>query len=95
MIHAVAKADKRFVLHFMLTGGPDYLEDLKKIAAATCPDRVVFEDAVKPGEIVATISGYDMGVYILPPISFNDLHAMPTTSSTSSAPDCPSPSRRR
>ncbi len=77
MIHAVAKADKRFVLHFMLTGGPDYLEDLKKIAAAACPDRVKFENPVKPAEIVAAISGYDMGVYILPPVTFNDLHAMP------------------
>lgn len=77
MIHAVAKADKKFVLHFMLAGGPDYVEDLKKIAAAACPDRVVFEQPVKPGEIVAAIAGYDMGVYILPPITFNDLHAMP------------------
>ncbi len=77
MIQAVALADSRFVLHFMLTGGPDYIEDLKKIAAGICPDRVVFEPAVKPDEIVATISGYDMGVYILPPHSFNDLHAMP------------------
>lgn len=77
MIHAVARAEKRFVLHFMLTGGPDYLADLKKIAAETCPDRVVFHEAVKPGEIVAAISGFDMGVYILPPHSFNDLHAMP------------------
>ena len=77
MIHAVAKADKRFVLHLMLTGGPDYIADLKKIAADVCADRVVFEPAVKPGEIVNAISGYDMGVYILPPHSFNDLHAMP------------------
>lgn len=77
MIHAVAKADKRFVLHFMLTGGPDYIDDLKKVAADVCPDRVVFEPSVKPDEIVAAISGYDMGVYILPPNSFNDLHAMP------------------
>ena len=77
MIHAVAKADRRFVLHFMLTGGPDYITDLKKIAAEVCPDRVVFETAVKPGEIVSAISGYDMGIYILPPLSFNDLHAMP------------------
>ncbi|MBX7207484.1 MAG: hypothetical protein K1X78_04160 [Verrucomicrobiaceae bacterium] len=77
MIHAVAKADKRFVLHFMLTGGPDYIEDLKKIASAACPDRVTFEQPVKPGEIVAAISGFDLGIYILPPLSFNDLHAMP------------------
>lgn len=77
MIYAVAKADRRFVLHFMLTGGPEYIADLKKIAAEVSPDRVVFESAVKPGEIVSAISGYDLGVYVLPPLSFNDLHAMP------------------
>lgn len=77
MIHAVARADQRFVLHFMLTGAPDYIDDLKKIAEQICPDRVLFEPAVKPDEIAAAISRFDMGVYILPPNSFNDLHAMP------------------
>ena len=77
LIQAVAAADQRFVLHFMLTGAPEYIAELKQLAATTCADRVVFEETVKPAEIVAAISRYDMGVYILPPHSFNDLHAMP------------------
>lgn len=77
MIEAVRLADKRFVLHFMLTGDGEYIADLKRIAAEKCPDRVIFEQAVRPHEIVGAISRYDVGVYILPPRTFNDLHAMP------------------
>ncbi len=77
MIEMMKSLDARFVLHFMLTGDADYITELRRIAESEAPGRVVFENAVKPGEIAAAISRFDIGVYILPPITFNDLHAMP------------------
>lgn len=77
LIKACRQLDERYVLHLMLTGSNEYIAELKQFAEQTCPGRVHFEDPVKPNEIVSAISRFDMGLYILPPVSFNDLHAMP------------------
>ena len=78
MILAVAMADKKFVLHFMLTGNDEaYKEFLRAEAARLAPGRIFFETPVKPAEIVARISQYDAGIFLLPPVVFNYKHAMP------------------
>ncbi|MFK5920714.1 MAG: hypothetical protein QM496_00935 [Verrucomicrobiota bacterium] len=77
LIEVVQLLDDRFILHFMLTGNPDYISELKQKADQICPGRIHFEAPVKPNEIVSAIAHYDMGFYILPPSSFNNLHAMP------------------
>jgi len=78
MILALAMADKRFVLHFMLTGEDEpYKKFLHEEAARLAPDRIFFEKPVKPTEIVARISQYDAGIFLLPPVVYNYKHAMP------------------
>lgn len=78
MIEALALADKKFVLHFMLTGDDEeYQGFLRREAARLAPGRVFFEPTVPPAEIVPHIARYDIGVFLLPPVVFNYEHAMP------------------
>lgn len=78
MIYLTGMLDERFVLHMMLTlGPPDYLEFLKREAAKLRPGRVVFEPPVAPEDIAATISRYDIGIFLLQPDVFNYEHALP------------------
>lgn len=78
MIDAVAAADARYHLHFMLTW-PDsrYLGELKARAAQLCPDRVTFHNAVPSEQVVPTIAQYDMGFYLLNPSKYNNVIALP------------------
>lgn len=39
--------------------------------------RVTVHDGVPTDQLVATLNGYDVGIHILPPISFNHQYAMP------------------
>ncbi len=78
MIKAMAFTDDRFILHFMLSGGDDeYYKKLESEAAKLPQGKVIFEPAVMPNEIVAKIAQYDIGIYILPPVNFNCIQAMP------------------
>ncbi len=78
MIRAMAYTDDRFVLHFMLSGGDEAYNKLLQSEAAKLPKgRIIFEPAVMPNEIVARVSQFDIGIYILPPVNFNCIQAMP------------------
>ena len=78
MIHMMAHAGDRYVLHMMLTRSePAYLDFLKQEAAKLPAGTVVFEDPVLPHQIVPEISRYDIGVFLLPPVTFNYEHALP------------------
>ncbi|MGM7697402.1 glycosyltransferase [Microbacterium sp. A84] len=76
MAEAVATADADVTLDFYLTANhPAYLEELKDYAATT--DRVRVLDPVPYSELVETLNAYDVGVFLLPPITFNYRHALP------------------
>lgn len=76
MAEAVATADADVTLDFYLTANhPAYLEELKEYAATT--DRVRVLDPVPYADLVATLNAYDVGVFLLPPLTFNYRHALP------------------
>lgn len=76
MAEAVATADADVTLDFYLTANhPAYMEELKSLAATT--DRVRVLDPVPYSELVRTLNQYDVGVFLLPPLTFNYRHALP------------------
>ncbi|MBX7207105.1 MAG: asparagine synthase (glutamine-hydrolyzing) [Verrucomicrobiaceae bacterium] len=78
MIQAMAWLDDRFTLDFMLVGTErDYDAFLRREAAKLRPGRVNFLRPVPPDRIAATISHYDIGVFLLRPDLFNYEHALP------------------
>lgn len=54
---------------------PDYYEKLRRLAGSACNIR--FLDPVPMNEIVARISGHDVGVFLLPDNTFNHRHCLP------------------
>ena len=76
MIDAMAKLDSRFRLDFMLIrNSPRYLKSLQKRASSD--SRIRFIPPVEPEKIVQVLSDYDVGLYSLPPYSFNARYALP------------------
>ena len=76
MIDAMAELEDHFRLDFMLIeNNPRYLKLLKKRASSD--SRVRFIPPVEPDRIVELLSDYDVGLYSLPPYSFNAHHALP------------------
>jgi hypothetical protein len=53
----------------------DYLKRLKALAEASSNVRVL--DPVPMSQLPATLDAYDAGLYVLPPLSVNSLHALP------------------
>lgn len=60
---------------YLVPNDPAYLEELTTRYAAS--DRVHIHPPVAPHELPATLNGHDVGVYVLPPVSFNHLWALP------------------
>lgn len=78
MIETLALCDNRFTLHFMLLNNDlEYLHELKMLALKRAPNRILFHAPVPAHEIVQRISEYDMGFYLLPANSYNNLAALP------------------
>jgi hypothetical protein len=78
LIDVVARCDHRFQLHFMLLeNDSQYLRFLKNMADRQAPGRVIFHPPVRPSDVVRFISRFDIGVYLLPPDSFNNRAALP------------------
>jgi glycosyltransferase involved in cell wall biosynthesis len=78
MIEAIALCDERYSLDMMLVDhDPGYLNELNKLASRLAYGRVNFRDPVPTEEIVAFISNYDVGIYILQPTSDNQRWALP------------------
>ncbi|MBG6179964.1 glycosyltransferase [Arthrobacter sp. CAN_A1] len=78
MIEAVKMLDERFSLDLYLVKARDggkYWESLR--AAAGTLDRITFHDAVAPDELPATLNGYDVGVFSLPPRTTNHALMLP------------------
>lgn len=76
MIDVMKYLNERFTLDFMLVESDHaYMSDLRRKAAAD--ERIRFIPAVPMSEICAKLNGYDMGIYLLPPVNFNHEHALP------------------
>ena len=76
MIEMMRYLDQRHTLDLMLVDtDPRYLSRLRDLAAAD--SRIRFRPPVPMEDITATINEYDIGVYLLPPVSFNSQAALP------------------
>ena len=76
MAAAMALLGDQYSLDFMLVeNDPGYCKSLKKQTADI--DNVRFLDPVPMEEIVNTTSSYDVGLFLLPPNTFNHRHALP------------------
>jgi hypothetical protein len=83
MIRMMAHLDERFTLDLYLITPPHankktraYL-DLLKTEASQFPSRVHIHPPIPTDQIVETLSQYDMGVFLLPPVNFNYANTMP------------------
>lgn len=61
---------------FVTPNEPDYVAELRELAAAT-PDRVRVNDPVPYAELAATLRRFDVGIFILAPTNFNYRWALP------------------
>ncbi|WP_194092441.1 glycosyltransferase [Ornithinimicrobium flavum] len=60
---------------YLMPNDPAYLAELQARYAAS--DRVRLHPPVAPADLPATLNAHDVGVYVLPPVSFNHLWALP------------------
>ena len=76
MIAAMRHLDERFELDFLLVpGSKDYISHLEETAR---PDpRIRFLPPVPMRELVRFSSAYDIGVFLVPPTTFNLRHTLP------------------
>jgi hypothetical protein len=76
MIYLMDHLDKRFQLDFMLVPGDlSYIKKMEKLASHH--PRIKFLPPVPMQELPHLTNNYDIGLYYLPPVSFNSLHALP------------------
>jgi hypothetical protein len=76
MIQMMGHLDERYTLDLMLVSvGGGYINSLKESVATN--DRVKIIDPVPMMDICRKINSYDVGVFLLPPVNFNYLHALP------------------
>lgn len=76
MIDVMRGLDDRFELDLMLVPTfPRYLEKLK--TKSGIDRRIRFLPPVSMEQLVPFSHGYDIGLYLLPPSSFNNFHALP------------------
>jgi hypothetical protein len=76
MLEVMRSLDERFTLDLMLIpADPGYYGSLKRAAAGD--KRICFLDPVPMRELVGFANAYDVGLYLLEPSSFNNLHALP------------------
>ena len=76
MIGMMRLLPDHFTLDLMLTGGdPSYLTSLRSQARGL--SNVRFLTPVSFDEIIPCTNLYDIGMYLLPPLSFNSRHALP------------------
>lgn len=82
MVDAVAEVERRapgsvtFDL-VLAPGDPTYITELEEHAAAVAPGVVRVLPPVPFDRMVDTLAGYDVGIFICPPTTFNLEHALP------------------
>lgn len=76
MIDLMRHLDQRFSLDLMLVEqDPAYMASLRR--RAQHQPRIRFVAPVAMSEIAARTNDYDIGLFLLPPVNFNYLHALP------------------
>lgn len=77
MMRAAAQTRTPVRMHLYLTGqGTEYYRSLLELADQLGP-RVTIHEPVLPQELIATLSQYDVGVHLLPPVPTNNSLALP------------------
>lgn len=76
MIKMMCYLDERFTLDFMLVEtDAAYMMELRDMARSD--ERISFVEPVALERICQRINGYDVGLFLLPPVNFNYRHALP------------------
>lgn len=76
MVQAVMDSDADVIFDLYLTGPFEGMK--KELAALAEPDpRITVRDAVPYSELIPLLNSYDVGVYVLRPLTFNLKHALP------------------
>lgn len=76
MVDAVRQTTREVTLDlYLVPNDPAYLAELRA-AAADLP-QVRFRDPVTPQDLPAVLNDYDVGVFVLPPLTFNYLNTLP------------------
>ena len=76
MLATMQHLDDRYSLTLMLVeNDPAYMRELQEIAKRD--PRIRFISTVPMRGIARVINAYDIGVFLLPPVNFNYLHALP------------------
>jgi len=77
-IIAMRRLPTRFNLNFHLVAGPMYILKIKALAMICgVSKRVRFHEPVPTKEISANVNRYDIALVVIPPITENELHALP------------------
>jgi hypothetical protein len=76
MIDAVERTRSDVTLDlFLMPNDPAYLAELRERTAAST--RVAVREPVPHDRLAATLAGYDIGLFVLPPLTFNYLWTLP------------------
>jgi hypothetical protein len=82
MLEMMKHLDDRFTLDLILMTSDfaspqtrNYIENFKR--TATADPRIKVLPAVKSHQVVGTINGYDIGVFLIPPVNFNYANTLP------------------
>lgn len=76
LVDAVASSTADVTLDlFLVPNDPGYLAELREHAAFE--PRVRIHDPLPYAELVTTLNGFDVGLHLLPPVSFNNANALP------------------
>ena len=76
MIRLMDHLEERFTLDLILVNTkPGYLQKLQELSRSC--GRIQWRDPVSMPQIVATLNAYDIGLYLMPPTSFNQKMSLP------------------
>lgn len=76
MLEIMPHLDERFCLDLLLVPSvPRYMDKLAAIVSRTPRARLL--SPVPPHQVVAALNQYDVGIYLLEPNNFNNLHSLP------------------
>ena len=75
MLDMMSCVDSRFTLDLMVVGNQMYIDSLKDYAKGK--ENIRWKKPVPMPEICSALNEYDMGLYIISPTSFNNLHSLP------------------
>jgi hypothetical protein len=76
MVEAVLASDADITLDMYLAkNDPAYLAELHESVASS--DRITIHEPVPYAELIQTLNGYDVGVFVLPPNTFNHRYVLP------------------